>query len=156
MSFSDLDSFEIEDQVVPDEAPWEPQAGSQTDVLETREYVDELFIGGGRGTGKTDTLLGDYAMDVPKYGRHWRGIIFRRTLSQFREIIDRSKEIYTKRPARRGTSLTEPSSIFSIWRKTPMPTSTWESNTSGWDGTSFLTGLRQRLIVSLKPVVALR
>lgn len=94
MSFSDLDSFEIEEKVVPDEAPWEPQAGSQTDVLETREYVDELFIGGGRGTGKTDTLLGDYAMDVPKYGRHWRGIIFRRTLSQFREIIDRSKEMY--------------------------------------------------------------
>lgn len=73
---------------------WEPQIGSQVDALETRLWLRELFLGGSRGGGKTDLLLADYASDVKQWGSAWKGIIFRKTYSQFEEIIDRSKEMF--------------------------------------------------------------
>jgi hypothetical protein len=40
-------------------------------------------------------LLGDFAQDVPSpYGKHWHGILFRKTYKQLEELISRSKEIY--------------------------------------------------------------
>ena len=74
--------------------PWLPQPGFQMDALEARYFVDELFGGGNRGGGKTDWLLADFASDVKRYGRDWKGVLFRKTFSQFREIIDKSKELY--------------------------------------------------------------
>jgi hypothetical protein len=73
---------------------WEPHAGSQVDTLETRLWLRELFLGGSRGGGKTDVLLADYASDVKEFGSAWKGIMFRKTFSQFEEIVDRSKEMF--------------------------------------------------------------
>tara|TARA_R100000234_G_scaffold115709_1_gene91979 strand:+ start:789 stop:2399 length:1611 start_codon:yes stop_codon:yes gene_type:complete len=73
---------------------WEPQDGSQVDFMETRGVVDEVFYGGNRGGGKTDSLLMDYASGVVEWGSDWKGILFRRTYSQFRRIIERSLELY--------------------------------------------------------------
>ena len=73
---------------------WEPQPGFQTDALEARNIVHELFGGGNRGGGKSDWLLMDYLVDVYEGGKHWNGILFRRTYSQFRQLIDRSKELF--------------------------------------------------------------
>lgn len=73
---------------------WEPQDGFQVDALEARYVVDELFGGGNRGGGKSDWLLEDFASDVEKWGSAWKGILFRKTFSQFRELIDRSKELF--------------------------------------------------------------
>jgi hypothetical protein len=40
-------------------------------------------------------LLGDFAQDVPRpYGKHWHGILFRKTYPQLEDLISRSKEIY--------------------------------------------------------------
>ena len=39
-------------------------------------------------------MLGDYLQDVVRYGRHWQGIVFRRTYKQLEELIRRSREIY--------------------------------------------------------------
>ena len=75
-------------------AEWEPQNGFQIDFLDTRECVDDVFGGGNRGGGKTDVLLMDYASGVVEWGSDWKGILFRRTYSQFRRIIERSQELY--------------------------------------------------------------
>lgn len=57
--------------------------------------IDELLYGGAVFGGKSDFLLGDYAQDVPReYGKHWHGILFRKTYKQLEELISRSKEIY--------------------------------------------------------------
>ena len=45
-------------------------------------------------THNTDWLLMDFASDVEEWGKHWRGIIFRKTMSQFIQMIDRSKELF--------------------------------------------------------------
>jgi len=39
-------------------------------------------------------MLGDFLQDVPKYGKHWQGIIFRRTYKQLKELHRRSGEIF--------------------------------------------------------------
>lgn len=73
---------------------WKPNNGFQEDALDARYFVDELFGGGNRGGGKTDWLLMDYASDVEEWGKHWKGIIFRKTMSQFIQMMDRSKELF--------------------------------------------------------------
>jgi len=72
---------------------WGPQIGFQSQSLATRLFVDELFMGGDRGGGKTSALLGDFAQDV-KLGDKWKGILFRRTTDEFETLIERSKEMY--------------------------------------------------------------
>ena len=57
--------------------PWLPQPGFQMDALEARYFVDELFGGGNRGGGKTDWLLAEFASDVKRYGRDWKGGLLR-------------------------------------------------------------------------------
>lgn len=72
---------------------WSPQPGPQTDAI-TADWCDELFYGGAAGGGKSDFLLGDFLQDVPTYGRHWRGILFRRTYGELEDLIVRSREIF--------------------------------------------------------------
>jgi hypothetical protein len=39
-------------------------------------------------------LLGDFLQDVPTYGAHWSGILFRRTYNELEELIRRSREVF--------------------------------------------------------------
>lgn len=71
---------------------WSPQPGPQEAAITAP--IEELFYGGARGGGKTDFLLGDFAAHAGRYGEHAKGILFRRTLPEFREIVKRSTEIY--------------------------------------------------------------
>lgn len=72
---------------------WSPQPGPQEAAITSP--IAELFYGGARGGGKTDFLLGDFAAHAGRYGSNAKGILFRRTLPEFREIEKRSYEIYT-------------------------------------------------------------
>lgn len=72
---------------------WTPHMGPQLAAIEAK-WCHELFFGGARGGGKSDFLLGDYAQDVPEYGEHWRGVIFRKTYPELEELIVRSHEMY--------------------------------------------------------------
>ena len=71
---------------------WQPQAGPQERLI-TCPIFDVLY-GGARGGGKTDGLLGDFIFHADQYAQHAKGIIFRKTMPEFEEIISRSKEIY--------------------------------------------------------------
>src|SRR5262245_27647805 len=72
---------------------WAPQPGPQTEAI-TADWCPELFYGGAAGGGKSDFLLGDFLQDVPTYGRHWIGVLFRRTYNELEELIRRSREFY--------------------------------------------------------------
>jgi hypothetical protein len=78
---------------------WSPQPGPQTAAI-TADWCQELFYGGAAGGGKSDFLLGDYLQDVPRYGAHWAGVIFRRTYNELEDLLRRSREIF---PASGGT-----------------------------------------------------
>lgn len=76
--------------------PWRAQPGPQLTAIQ-RDTVDELLYGGAVYGGKSDFLLGDFAQDVPRdYGKHWHGILFRKSYKQLEDLITRSKEIYPR------------------------------------------------------------
>lgn len=55
----------------------------------------ELFYGGAAGGGKSDFLLVDFLHGVNKgFGKHYQGILFRRTYDELDEIITRSFDLY--------------------------------------------------------------
>ena len=71
---------------------WSPQPLQAMAIMAGR-CIDELFFGGSAGSGKSDTLLADAAMDVEQ-GDDWTAIIFRRHTSDMDDLISRSMQIY--------------------------------------------------------------
>ena len=53
-----------------------------------------MFFGGARGGGKTDGVLGKWAIKESRYGRHFNAIMLRRTAVSAEDAIERSKEIF--------------------------------------------------------------
>jgi hypothetical protein len=66
------------------EVGWRPQPGPQWLFLIT--WVLEKFIGGGRGGGKSDAIIGDWLNHARLYGKHARGIYFRRSYTELVEV----------------------------------------------------------------------
>ena len=68
---------------------WKPQP-RQAEFMSRPEY--ECFYGGAAGGGKSDALVAEALrqIDIP----HYKGIIFRKTYPQARELILKSKRLY--------------------------------------------------------------
>lgn len=73
---------------------WSPQPGPQTALLECSIF--EVFYGGARGGGKTESSIGDWLQHSALYGEGAIGIFVRRKLTQLAEVIARTKQIFTK------------------------------------------------------------
>lgn len=71
---------------------WQPQPGPQTALIHCPVF--EIFYGGARGGGKTDGMLGKFAIKASIYGEHCIGVFFRKTREDLREAIERSKQLY--------------------------------------------------------------
>lgn len=56
--------------------------------------LSEIFFGGARGGGKTDGVLGKWALKEKRYGAAFNAIMLRRTTVSSMDAIERSKEIY--------------------------------------------------------------
>ncbi len=56
--------------------------------------LSEVFFGGARGGGKTDGVLGKYAIKATKYGQHFNALFCRRELPMLDDAIERSRDIY--------------------------------------------------------------
>lgn len=81
-------------------ADWAPQPGSQVAFLHCPTY--EVLYEGTRGPGKTDALLMDFVqhcgpertldngVQMSGFGEQWRGVLFRRTYPELRDVIDKS------------------------------------------------------------------
>ena len=72
---------------------WAPQPGPQKALIDCP--FPEIFFGGARGGGKTDGVLGKWALKEKRYGEAFNAIMFRRTTVSSEDAIDRSKQIYT-------------------------------------------------------------
>jgi hypothetical protein len=73
---------------------WQPQAGPQTFLLECPVF--EVFYGGARGGGKTESSIGDWLQHASMYGEGAIGIFFRRKLVQLAEVVARTKQLFPK------------------------------------------------------------
>lgn len=73
---------------------WQPQPGPQTFLLECPVF--EVFYGGARGGGKTESSIGDWLQHAAMYGENAIGIFFRRKLVQLAEVVARTKQLFPK------------------------------------------------------------
>ena len=71
---------------------WSPQPGPQQALVECP--FPEIFFGGARGGGKTDGVLGKWAIKERRYGSDFNAIMFRRTTVSAEDAVERSKQIY--------------------------------------------------------------
>ncbi len=74
---------------------WAPQPGSQQAYMDCP--VLEALLEGTRGGGKTVTFLMDFAQGVGKgHGADVRGILFRRTFPELKDIVEQSLKWFTQ------------------------------------------------------------
>jgi hypothetical protein len=71
---------------------WSPQAGPQKALIDCP--IAEVFFGGARGGGKTDGVLGKWAIKERRYGKAFNAIMFRRTTVSSEDAIERARQIY--------------------------------------------------------------
>lgn len=71
---------------------WAPQEGPQKALIDCP--LTEVFFGGARGGGKTDGVLGKWAIKAKRYGAAFNAIMFRRTTVSSEDAIERSKQIF--------------------------------------------------------------
>lgn len=71
---------------------WQPQAGPQKALIDCP--LPEIFYGGARGGGKTDGILGKYALKAAAFKDKFNAVFFRKEMPQQDDLIDRAKEIY--------------------------------------------------------------
>jgi len=73
---------------------WRPQAGAQEALILCQ--VQTVFFGGARGGGKTDGILGKWAVKSNIYGKEFNAVFFRHALPMLDDAIERSHQIYGK------------------------------------------------------------
>lgn len=71
---------------------WAPQPGPQKALIDCP--LPLVFFGGARGGGKTDGVLGKWALKEQQYGENFNAIMFRRTTVSSEDAIERSKQIF--------------------------------------------------------------
>jgi len=71
---------------------WQPQPGPQTSLVTCP--VEEVFFGGARGGGKTDGVLGEWALHADRYRNAAIGLMVRRTRIELSETFERAKVLY--------------------------------------------------------------
>lgn len=74
------------------EYAWSPQAGPQKALIDCP--YPEILFGGARGGGKTDGILGKFAIKEKRWGRAFNAVFFRKEMPQQDDLIERAKEIY--------------------------------------------------------------
>jgi hypothetical protein len=73
---------------------WAPQKGPQTAFVICPIF--ECFFGGARGGGKSDAVLGEWALHADQYGADAIGLMVRRSRVELLDIFERARTIYTK------------------------------------------------------------
>ena len=71
---------------------WAPQPGPQSALLSCPVY--EVLYGGARGGGKTDAVLGEWAVHSGTYKDKASGLMLRRSRTELYDTIERSRQIF--------------------------------------------------------------
>jgi hypothetical protein len=80
------------------EYSWRPQRGPQKALIDCP--YPEILFGGARGGGKTDGILGKYALKEKRWGPAFNAVFFRKEMPQQDDLIERAREIYGPTGAR--------------------------------------------------------
>lgn len=74
------------------EVVWQPRSRPQKALIDCP--LSEVFFGGARGGGKTDGVLGKWAIKEARFGAAFNAVMFRRTTVSSEDAIERSRDIY--------------------------------------------------------------
>jgi hypothetical protein len=74
------------------EQDWKPQPGPQSEFVASEVF--ELVYGGARGGGKTDAVLGEFALHAGEAGAAAKGLLVRRTRTALEPTIARARQIF--------------------------------------------------------------
>lgn len=78
------------------EVIWRPHSGTSQELFLTCPVYECLYTGT-RGPGKTDALVMDFAQHVGQgFGEDWRGILFRQSFPQLRDVIAKSRKWFRR------------------------------------------------------------
>lgn len=72
---------------------WTPQPGFQHAYLSCP--FREMLIGGSRGGGKTDGIVGRILKRASQYGAHYSAVVLRQEMPQADDLIDRAEEVWS-------------------------------------------------------------
>ena len=73
---------------------WKPESPQQEALVACPVF--EVFFGGARGGGKTESSIGDWLEHSSKYGQNAIGIFVRRRFKQLAEVIARTHQLFPK------------------------------------------------------------
>lgn len=79
---------------IPPSVIWTPQPGPQTHLVTCPVF--EVFYGGARGGGKTESSIGDWFSHAQLYGENAAGLFVRRKLTQLSDAIKRFRRYGAK------------------------------------------------------------
>ena len=68
-----------------------PQVGPQAKLVACP--ANEILYGGARGGGKSYGLLLDWIAHEARFGKHARGILFRRTMPELEDMLEKAREL---------------------------------------------------------------
>lgn len=87
---------------------WIPQRGPQLSMIDAA-WCEEIFYGGERYGGKSDAQIGYQEDGALRYGKYYRGIMFRKTYNELEELQSRAMEIF---PAEGAIYKSQPSEKY--------------------------------------------
>ncbi len=82
----------LADRRIDENIVWAPQPGPQEALVHCP--ITLIGYGGARGGGKTDGVLGKFAIIQEQLGQDFNAIFFRKELPQADDLIERAKQIY--------------------------------------------------------------
>lgn len=82
----------LADRRIDENIVWAPQSGPQEALVHCP--ITLIGYGGARGGGKTDGVLGKFAIVQEQFGVDFNAIFFRKELPQADDLIERAKQIY--------------------------------------------------------------
>ena len=71
---------------------WESNPGPQTYLMTCP--IENIFYGGARGGGKSESLLAHFLYYASVYGKDYKGLLVRKTYPELEDIIDRARSLY--------------------------------------------------------------
>ena len=80
------------------EYAWSPQPGPQHALIDCP--LPEVFFGGARGGGKTDGVIGKFAVRASHFGADYNAVFFRQEMPSSDDALERAQAIYGKMGAK--------------------------------------------------------